>query len=245
MKNYRITVSYDGTRYKGWQVQKSTDETIQGKLQKVIESICRHPVEVIGSGRTDAGVHAKGQVANFHMEGDFNELELLDRINHYLPGDIAVTSLSQVDDRFHSRYKAKSKTYVYRINTSNRSNVFEHRFIYEYGQQLDEDRMREGAELLLGTHDFKSFCGNKKMKKSTVRTIYAIDIERIGDELKISYTGDGFLQNMIRILTGTLVEIGRGDRKPESVTEILNAKDREVAGYTAPPQGLILEEVQY
>lgn len=225
MKNYRITVSYDGTRYKGWQVQKSTDETIQGKLQKVIESICRHPVEVIGSGRTDAGVHAKGQVANFHMEGDYDELELL--------------------DRFHSRYRAKSKTYVYRINTSNRSNVFEHRFIYEYGQQLDEDRMREGAELLLGTHDFKSFCGNKKMKKSTVRTIYAIDIERIGDELKISYTGDGFLQNMIRILTGTLVEIGRGDRKPESVTEILNAKDREVAGYTAPPQGLILEEVQY
>ena len=150
-----------------------------------------------------------------------------------------------MDDRFHSRYKAKSKTYVYRINTSNRSNVFEHRFIYEYGQQLDEDRMREGAELLLGTHDFKSFCGNKKMKKSTVRTIYAIDIERIGDELKISYTGDGFLQNMIRILTGTLVEIGRGDRKPESVTEILNSKDREVAGYTAPPQGLILEEVQY
>lgn len=245
MKNYRITVSYDGTRYKGWQVQKSTDDTIQGKLQKVIESICNHPVEVIGSGRTDAGVHARGQVANFHMEGDFDEEELLDSINHYLPGDIAVTSLSQVDDRFHSRYNAKSKTYVYRINTGQRSNVFEHRFVYEYGQPLDEGRMREGAGLLLGTHDFKSFCGNKKMKKSTVRTIYAIEIQRIGDEIKISYTGDGFLQNMIRILTGTLIEIGRGDRKPESVTEILNAKDREVAGYTAPPQGLILEEVQY
>lgn len=245
MKNYRITVSYDGTRYKGWQVQKSTDDTIQGKLQKVIESICNHPVEVIGSGRTDAGVHAKGQIANFHMEGSFDEGELLTMINRYLPGDIAVTSLSLVDDRFHSRYNAKSKTYVYRINTSQMSNVFEHRFVYEYGQALDEDRMREAAGLLLGTHDFKSFCGNKKMKKSTVRTIYAIDIERIGDEIKISYTGDGFLQNMIRILTGTLIEVGRGDKRPEDVTEILKAKDREVAGYTAPPQGLILEEVQY
>lgn len=245
MKNYRITVSYDGTRYKGWQVQKSTDDTIQGKLQKVIESICSHPVEVIGSGRTDAGVHARGQVANFHMDGDMGDRELLDRINHYLPGDIAVTSLAQVDDRFHSRYNAKSKTYVYRINTSQMSNVFEHRFVYEYGQALDESRMREAAGLLLGTHDFKSFCGNKKMKKSTVRTIYAIAIDRIGDEIKISYTGDGFLQNMIRILTGTLIEVGRGDKRPEDVTEILNAKDREVAGYTAPPQGLILEEVQY
>ncbi len=245
MKNYRITVSYDGTRYKGWQVQKSTDDTIQGKLQKVIESICNHPVEVIGSGRTDAGVHAKGQTANFHMEGSFDEGELLAMINRYLPGDIAVTSLSLVDDRFHSRYNAKSKTYVYRINTSQMSNVFEHRFVYEYGQALDEDRMREAADLLLGTHDFKSFCGNKKMKKSTERTIYAINIERIGDEIKISYTGDGFLQNMIRILTGTLIEVGRGDKRPEDVTEILKAKDREVAGYTAPPQGLILEEVQY
>ena len=245
MKNYRITVSYDGTRYKGWQVQKSTDETIQGKLQKVIESICRHPVEVIGSGRTDAGVHAKGQVANFHMEGDYDELELLDRINHYLPGDIAVTSLSQVDDRFHSRYKAKSKTYVYRINTSNRSNVFEHRFIYEYGQQLDEDRMREGAELLLGTHDFKSFCGNKKMKKSTVRTIYDIKITSSGPDITIDYRGSGFLQNMVRILTGTFIEVGDGRLSPSAIPEILAARDRTAAGYTAPACGLTLMKVEY
>ena len=245
MKNYMITVAYDGTRYKGWQVQKSTDDTIQGKLQKVLESMCGHPVEVIGSGRTDAGVHARNQVANFHIDDNFTENELMDGLNHYLPGDIAVTSIAQVDDRFHSRYNAKKKTYIYRINTSEQSNVFEHRFVYEYGAPLDEKLMVRGAKLLLGTHDFKSFCGNKKMKKSTVRTIYDINIEKIGSEIRIKYTGDGFLQNMIRILTGTLIEIGRGDRAYESVTDILNAMDREVAGYTAPPQGLILEEVEY
>ena len=165
MKNYMITVAYDGTRYKGWQVQKSTDDTIQGKLQKVLESMCGHPVEVIGSGRTDAGVHARNQVANFHIDDNFTENELMDGLNHYLPGDIAVTSIAQVDDRFHSRYNAKKKTYIYRINTSEQSNVFEHRFVYEYGAPLDEKLMVRGAKILLGTHDFKSFCGCDIRKK--------------------------------------------------------------------------------
>lgn len=245
MNNYLITVSYDGTRYKGWQVQKNTEDTIQGKLQNVLSTLCGYPVEVIGSGRTDAGVHAKCQVANFHIDSSFSEEEILYTLNHYLPGDIAVNSIKLVDDRFHSRYNAKKKTYVYRINTSEASNVFEHRFVYEYGLPLDDKLMQEASNLMLGTHDFKSFCGNRKMKKSTVRTIYDIRVERINNEIKISYTGDGFLQNMIRIITGTLIEVGRGERPVESITEIIDKMDREVAGYTAPPQGLILEEVQY
>lgn len=245
MKNYKIIIQYDGTRYKGWQVQKSTDDTIQGKLQHVLETLVNHPVEVIGSGRTDAGVHAKYQVANFHIDGDFSEKKILEWLNDHLPQDIAVVDLVEVDDRFHSRYNAVLKSYSYRIWTSAVSNVFERKYLYEYKQKLDVKRMKEAADYLIGKHDFKSFCGNKKMKKSTVREIYSIDFYEIGDELKITYTGNGFLQNMIRIITGTLIEIGDGRREPSEILDILNALDREKAGYTAPACGLILEKVEY
>ena len=237
MKNYKITVQYDGTRYKGWQVQKATEATIQGKLQNVLSKLAGHPVEVIGSGRTDAGVHAAGQVANFHMDEHFSVEEI--------PEDIAVTTIEEVNERFHSRYNAVSKTYSYRIRTSPVADVFERRFVYHYGKQLDVGRMKAAAELLKGTHDFASFCGNKKMKKSTVRTIMDITFAEKDGEIEIRYTGDGFLQNMIRILTGTLIEVGRGERDIESMTAILAAKNREAAGYTAPPQGLRLEKVEY
>ena len=245
MKNYRITVQYDGSRYKGWQVLKNTDATIQGKLQNVLESIAGHPVEVIGSGRTDAGVHAMGQTANFHIEEHFAGEELLSRLNRYLPDDIAVMKIEEVDERFHSRYHAVSKTYCYRIHTSEIPDVFARRYVYDYTVPLDVERMKKAASLLIGTHDFASFCGNKKMKKSMVRTISEIRFAEKEDELDIEYTGDGFLQNMIRILTGTLIEIGDGRRAPEEITDILAAKDRSRAGYTAPPQGLILMRVDY
>ena len=205
MKNYKITVSYDGTRYKGWQVLKSTDATIQGKLQMVLSALAGHPVEVIGSGRTDAGVH----------------------------------------DRFHSRYQAVEKTYRYRIRTSPVPNVFERKFLYQYGQTLDVDKMKKAAQALVGTHDFASFCGNRHMKKSTVRTIFSIDLVERDGEIEILYCGNGFLQNMVRILTGTLIEVGRGERAPESMPALLKAKERKQAGYTAPPQGLRLEKVTY
>ena len=245
MKNYKITVSYDGTRYKGWQIQTSTDATIQGKLSMVLENLSGHPVDVIGSGRTDAGVHALGQVANFHLEDHFTIEEISAYLNRYLPGDIAVTDIGETDARFHSRYNAVSKTYSYRIRTSPVADVFERRFVYHYGKTLDVGRMKAAAELLKGTHDFASFCGNKKMKKSTVRTIMDITFAEQDGEIEIRYTGDGFLQNMIRILTGTLIEVGRGERDIESMTAILAAKNREAAGYTAPPQGLRLEKVEY
>jgi tRNA pseudouridine38-40 synthase len=253
MDNYKITLQYDGTKYKGWQVQKSTPETIQGKLQNILSRLCGKEVEVIGSGRTDAGVHAKGQVANFHIElpQAMSDHEFLLYINRYLPEDIAVTSLKKVEERFHARFSAMEKTYRYRIHVSPIADVFEKRYVYTYlDLPLDTDAMRQAAALLIGRHDFKSFCGNKHMKKSTVRTVSDITISEIKDEnglkeIVMDYTGDGFLQNMIRIMTGTLIEVGSGRRSPASITQILEAKDREEAGYTAPGQGLCLLEVKY
>ena len=245
MNNYKITIQYDGTRYKGWQGQNSTGLTIQGKIEAVLGQMAGHAVEVIGSGRTDAGVHAKGQVANFHIEEHFTEGKILSYLNHYLPDDIAVIAVEQVDERFHSRFHAVSKTYSYRIRTSPIPSVFDRRYLYQYGEPLDVGLMEQAAQLLIGTHDFVAFCGNKHMKKSTVRTIMDISFVQKEDEITILYTGDGFLQNMIRILTGTLIEVGRKERSPESMKALLEAKKRELAGYTAPPQGLRLEQVEY
>lgn len=245
MKNYRIVIQYDGTRYRGWQSQNSTDETIQGKIAAVLARLSGETVQVIGSGRTDAGVHAIGQVANFHMNGEHTTDEIRDYLNHYLPEDIAVNLVEEVDERFHSRYQAKDKTYLYRIHTGCVPEVFDRKYVYDYQTPLSVERMRQAAALLIGTHDFRSFCGNKKMKKSTVRTIYDIRIEELEQEIRIYYTGDGFLQNMIRILTGTLIEIGDGRRAPEDITGILEMQNREMAGYTAPACGLTLFSVSY
>ena len=253
MANYRMIVQYDGTNYKGWQVQNNTKDTIQGKLQNILSILAGSPVEVIGSGRTDAGVHALGQVANFHIDvpDETSTTDLINYINEHLPEDIAVTTLVQEDERFHARFSERGKTYRYRIHVSPIANVFEKRFIYTYTDMpLDTAAMRKAASLLTGKHDYKSFCGNRHMKKSTVRTITSIDIKEVTDdnglrEVDIYYSGDGFLQNMIRILTGTLIEVGTGRRTPDSMSNLLEAKDRAAAGYTAPPQGLCLMEVYY
>ena len=238
--NYKLTIQYDGTRYKGWQGQHTTDLTIQGKIEDVLTKMTGCEIDLIGSGRTDAGVHACGQVANFHWDGDKTEEEILSYVNQYLPEDIAVVSVEAVDERFHSRYQAVKKTYCYRIHTSAIPNVFERRYVYDHPQILDIGRMQQAASYLTGTHDFRSFCGNRKMKKSTVRTIYEIRFEQQEGELRIYYTGNGFLQNMVRILTGTLIEIGDGRS-----ADMLEQKDRMAAGYTAPACGLILYQVTY
>ena len=245
MANYKILIQYDGTRYKGWQVQNSTDMTIQGKLQNVLTELAGHPVEVIGSGRADAGVHASGQVANFHMQGDFSKEKILEYLNQYLPMDIAVTEIEEVEERFHARFNAVSKTYVYRIHNSNIPNVFERKYAYTYTTPLNISAMRNAAEHFIGSHDFMAFCGNKKMKKSTVRTVFSIDILEEKDEIVISYTGDGFLQNMVRIMTGTLIEVGNGTKQVSEIPEILEGKNREMAGFTVPPEGLMLKQVDY
>lgn len=245
MKNYKITIAYDGTRYRGWQSQKATDATIEGKIEGVLEKLVGHPVDVIGSGRTDAGVHAKGQVANFHLEEHFSKEEILDNLNRYLPEDIAVLSIEEVNERFHSRFFAVEKTYQYRIHTGKIPEVFERKYVYTYTAPLDIKAMKKAAEYMTGTMDFTSFCGNKHMKKSAVRSVYEICFQVTEQEIVISYRGNGFLQNMIRIMTGTLIEVGQGKKTPEDIPKILAAKNREAAGYTAPPQGLMLMEVKY
>lgn len=245
MTNYKLTIQYVGTRYDGWQRQGNTDNTIQGKLETLLSRLFGFPVEIIGSGRTDAGAHAYGQVANFRVPVDLPEQEVLEYMNQYLPKDIAVSSVEKVDERFHSRFNVKRKTYQYRIWNSCISNVFEKNFVYEMTDALDVDRMKEAAIYLIGEHDFKAFCSNKRMKKSTVRTIYEINIEELEPEIRITITGNGFLYNMVRIIVGTLLEIGMGEKKPSDVPAMLAGKDRRTTGYTVPPNGLMLMEVEY
>ncbi len=245
MTNYKLTIQYVGTRYDGWQRQGNTDNTIQGKLETLLSRLFGFPVEIIGSGRTDAGAHAFCQVANFHVPVDMPTQDILEYMNQYLPKDIAVSNVEKVDDRFHSRFNVKRKTYQYRIWNSYISNVFEKNFVYEVTDTLDVDRMKEAALYLIGEHDFKAFCSNKRMKKSTVRTIYEINIEELEPEIRITITGNGFLYNMVRIIVGTLLEIGMGEKKPSDVPAMLAGKDRRTTGYTVPPSGLMLMDVEY
>jgi len=201
--------------------------------------------EVHGSGRTDAGVHALAQVANFHADVQLSEKEIEEYLNQYLPEDIAVKSIECVQERFHSRLNAEEKTYLYRIETAKKKQVFDRKYIYGLGRTLNVEAMKLAASFLIGEHDYKSFCANRKMKKSTVRTIKNIEFEEQGSRLFIRYTGNGFLYNMVRILTGTLIEVGEGKRSPEEVKRILDAKNRDEAGFTVPPEGLFLEKVGY
>lgn len=244
MRNIRLDVCYDGTRYNGWQRQTSHDNTIQGKLETALGRILGEPIEISASGRTDTGVHAKGQVVNFHCESTMDCAELLGQLRKYLPEDIGIYSCREVSPRFHARLNALEKTYQYRLWNSDAPCVFERRFVAEFPETLDLPAMQRAAALFLGTHDFSAFCANKKMKKSTVRTIKSFTVERVGEELRFTVTGNGFLHNMVRILVGTLIEVGRGEREAESIPELFGAK-REQAGFLAPGKGLCLMEVRY
>lgn len=245
MINYKMVIAYDGSRYNGWQKQGNTKDTIQGKLEKVLEKLEGREVEVIGAGRTDAGVHALGQVANVKLESKINGETLLQYLNQYLPEDIAVLSVKEVPMRFHSRLNAMEKTYLYRIYRSEIPNPFIRKYTVTITEELDIEKMRMAAELLIGEHDFKSFCSLKKSKKSTIRTLYSITIEEIEKELRISVKGNGFLYHMVRIIIGTLLEVGTGKKKPEEIEQILEKGERQAAGKTAPAHGLFLKEVKY
>ena len=244
MRNIRLDICYDGTRYRGWQRLPGKDDTIQGKLETALSRILEEPIEISGSGRTDAGVHARGQVANFHTESNMSPAEILANLRKYLPEDIGIYSCKDVSPRFHARLNAKEKTYRYRVWNSDGPCVFDRRYVAVMTETLDEDAMKAAAGHLVGEHDFSAFCGNPKFKKSTVRYIRSIDIRREGGELVIEYTGNGFLHNMVRILTGTLVEVGRGERSVESIPALFGGK-RADAGFLAPAQGLCLMEVYY
>lgn len=244
MRNIRLDISYDGTRYAGWQRQAGNDNTIQGKIEQTLSRILGEPIEISGSGRTDAGVHARGQVANFHCNSSMPSSEILENLRRYLPEDIGIYSCRDVSERFHARLNAREKTYCYRIWNSDTPCVFERRFVAVMPEKLDLEAMNRAAQHLLGQHDFAAFCGNAKMKKSTVRNIRSLTVERCGDEIRITVTGNGFLHNMVRILVGTLVEVGRAQRTPDSIPRLFSGK-RADTGFLAPAQGLCLMEVYY
>lgn len=246
-QNIKLILQYEGTRYNGWQKQGNTPDTIQGKLEAVLERMTGQPVEIHGSGRTDAGVHAAGQVANVRLPEGWRPEKVKDYLNRYLPDDIAVLKAETVPDKFHSRFHAVKKCYAYRVETGGKRDVFSRRLVYQLGRPLDIDSMQKAGGLLVGTHDFKSFCGNRNMKKSTVRTIHSIQIQKLPGEslVLLCFEGNGFLQNMVRILTGTLLQVGLGERDWQSVSEILAAKNRQAAGPMAPAEGLCLEWVSY
>ena len=243
--NYRMTISYDGTRYFGWEHQPNTDMTIQGKIEAVLSRLTGTSVEVLGAGRTDAGVHAKAMVANCFLDTDKTPEEIKDYLNEYLPEDIAITDLVIAGDRFHSRYNALGKTYRYTCYIGKDKPVFDRKYVYTLEGRPNIDTMKSAAAYLTGEHDFASFCSNPKMKKSTVRNVDRIEILANGDYLVFTFHGSGFLQHMVRILTGTLLEVGFGKRTPESMLTLLEAKDRKLAGPTAPACGLCLMQVDY
>ncbi len=243
--NYKLIIQYEGTRYNGWQKQGNTDNTVQGKLELVLQKLCGRPIEVHGSGRTDAGVHAKGQVASFKADIPLSATEITGYFNKYLPKDIAVISTEIAEESFHARLSAAQKTYEYRIWKSPVPEIFGRRIRYCYEGALDAELMDKAAKSFCGTHDFKAFCSNKRYKKSTVRTIYSATVSETDDEIVVTFCGNGFLYNMVRIMIGTLIEIGRGEKSPGCIPQILESKSRENAGYTAPPEGLTLLKVEY
>lgn len=251
MYSYRCIVSYEGTRYNGWQKQGNTTNTLQEKIEEILSKMLDEAIEISGSGRTDAGVHALGQVFHFHCKKmafeDGNNADFILEVNHYLPKDIRVLSIEACSERFHARLNAKQKTYCYQIDTSPYGNLFLRNTSHHIATPLDIEAMKKGAAYLIGTHDFKSFCSNKRMKKSSVRTIYSIEIteDRENRLLSFTYTGNGFLYNMVRILTGTLIEIGLGIRNAEDIPAVIEGCDRGLAGHTAPAQGLFLVSVSY
>ena len=244
MRNIRLDICYDGTRYRGWQRLPGKDDTIQAKIENVLSRVLGESIEISGSGRTDAGVHAKGQVANFHCKSQMPCEEILRQLRQYLPEDIGILRCKDVSERFHARLNAKEKTYCYRIWNSEVPCVFERRYVAVMPEKLDLYALNRAAGVLEGEHDFSGFCGNPRFKKSTVRFVRSVVIQKTGEEVRIHFTGNGFLHHQVRIMVGTLVEVGRGQRSEDSVARLFGGK-RSDAGFLVPAQGLCLMEVTY
>ena len=245
MRNFRLALCYEGTRYRGWQRQGNTPDTLQARLEGLLGRMLGQEIELAGSGRTDAGVHARRQVCSFRAATDRSCEDLLRELRSYLPEDIGALALEEAEPRFHARLSCTGKTYVYRIWNSEAPCVFERRWVYPFPAALDTAAMERAAALLTGTHDFSAFCANKHMKKTAVRTLRQIEIRRAGEELQLRFTGDGFLYHMVRILVGTLLEVGTGERDAAEMPAILASRDRSRAGFTAPAKGLTLWDVSY
>lgn len=245
MRNLKITIEYDGTRYKGWQKQVGDISTIQDKIEKVLSKMTGEDIQVIGCGRTDTGVHAENYIANFKTNSELSVEMMLSYLYEYLPEDIVVKALKDTSERFHARYNVKSKTYVYRINNNKFRNVFNRKYFYHIDEELNIKEMRSATEFLIGTHDFQSFTSLKPKTKSTVRTINYINITENDGLIEMEVNGNGFLWNMVRIIAGTLLEVGKGNLKVKDVEKILNEKKRSESGPIAQAKGLTLKEVNY
>jgi len=245
MRNIKLTIEYDGTGYHGWQIQPNYP-TIQGVLQEKIGVITGERISLIASGRTDAGVHALGQVANFRTDRRISLCAIKRGVNSLLPDDIAIRRAEAVNDDFHARFSAKSKLYEYRIFNSLVPSPIERKFSWHVSRRLDLKGMRKAAQMLLGTHDFSSFRSARSDNLNAVRTLMALEIrERRNHMISIRMRADAFLKQMVRNIVGTLVNVGRGKMEPENLGEILDARNRTKAGMAAPPCGLFLIEVEY
>lgn len=240
-----MIVQYDGTRYAGWQRQDKTENTIQGKIESILSKMVGTAITINGSGRTDAGVHAIGQVINVKMNTPYAPKEIKEYMNTYLPEDIYIRKVHVVEERFHARLTAKGKQYSYCIVNHRNPNVFRRKYTYHLPNKLDIATMEKAIPYFLGTKDFAAFTSKKNSKKSTIRTIHSIEILQVEDEVRLVFQGDGFLYHMIRILMGTFIEIGYGQKRVEEIEEIFQGRDRSKAGYLVPAKGLLLEEVFY
>lgn len=287
LRNYRMNIAYDGSRYSGWQKQGNTGNTIQGCIETALSKLLKEEIEIHGSGRTDAGVHAIGQVANFKTKQNLTADAIWQFLNQSLPSDIRIISVAEADSRFHARLNASRKHYRYQIDNHAVANIFERKYLTRFSDRdyfgklalkqnrllscnepdtaflttesthktspqkdcqiaYDLESMNGAASILMGEHDFKSFCDNRHIKKSTVRILEQITItENERHILCFDFYGNGFLYHMVRILTGTLLEVGIGAKSPEEIEDILHALNRQAAGFTAPPQGLFLIGVEY
>ncbi len=243
MRNLKITIQYNGLNYCGWQKQPDS-LGIQGNIERAIYEITRENTSITGSGRTDAGVHALGQVANFKTNSNISAKSMPKALNSQLPKDISIISCEEVPEDFHSRYSAKKKTYRYMVYNSEYRSPICKDISYQVKYDLDYEKMVTESKSLIGTYDFKGFMSSGSSVKDTVRTIYDIKIEKQDNMIIFEIEGNGFLYNMVRIIVGTLVDIGRG-RIKDSMVEIINSRDRSRSGHTAPPQGLFLKKVDY
>ena len=245
MSNYKLVIAYDGTRYRGWQRLTNDADTIQGKLENVLSRMTGEEIQVIGAGRTDAGAHARAQVANFHTDFKTNATEIFKYCADYLPKDITLISVKDAAPRFHARFHAIGRRYVYQIRTGLTPNPFDNQYRLHIPEPLNMALMEEACTHLIGHHDFSSFTSRKSKTKSNERTITRLEIVRDGNNLDIICEADGFLHNMVRIITGTLIEVGLGEIKPSDVQYILSKKVRADAGYTVPSHGLFLDAVLF
>lgn len=253
-KNILLTIAYDGSEFHGWQRQPDK-RTVQGHLEMILSRLFKKEILLSGTSRTDAGVHALGQQASFQTDVNIPVEKLARVINNALCGwekgsfsisPVRIVAAEEKPPEFHARFDAKGKTYIYRISNTETIDLFQRKYVYHVAEPLDTDAMRQAAQILTGTHDFKSFeASGSTPRESTVRTIYRMELLQEDSSLQLHVTGDGFLYNMVRILTGTLVDVGRGRLQPQQMHEILAAKDRQTAGHTAPPFGLYLAKVYY